>query len=89
MALILKFPRASHSAQPDGDIVRLLEDLLKRARDGEVQSIVVIAGGPDGHPECAMRLDRGHAVAVIGALCVATRKVDAAIASVIDDADEA
>jgi hypothetical protein len=75
MALILQFPRPSRTTEPEDGIVSMLEELLERARAGDVQSIVLVTAGADGHPECCMAMDRGHAAAIIGALRVAEKQV--------------
>jgi hypothetical protein len=79
MGLVLNFPRASGSSQPDVGIVGMIEALLSRARAGDVQSIVFVAAGVDGHPECEMAMDRGHAVNMLGVLRVAESEVLQAI----------
>lgn len=75
MALILQFPRPIGTSEPDDDIVSMLEHLLERARTGDVQSAVFITAGVDGHPECRMAMDRGHATALIGTLRVAETRI--------------
>ena len=53
----------------------MLEDLVTRARAGEIQSLVVALAGADGKPECAMTMDQGHGVTMVGALRVAEMKL--------------
>lgn len=88
MALILQFPRPVSTSEPDDAIIDLIEKLLERARDGDVQSLVVVAAGPDGHPECSMTIDRGHATTLIGALRVAEARLIGALEAIENSASE-
>lgn len=88
MGLVLQFPRPSGANETNEEIVSLLESLLEKARVGDVQSLVFVAAGVDGHPECGMALDRGHATAIIGTMRVAERQlIDALDATENSSAD--
>jgi len=84
MAIVIEFPRPELDAPPDAEIIDLLASYLERARRGEVQSLVLIAAGGSGHPECAMQLNRAHAVNVIGTLRVAEGKIGSALNEVTE-----
>lgn len=79
MAVIINFPRPTGANEPDDGIVAIIEELLERARTGDIQSFVVVTADPEGHPACEMAMDRGHATAMIGALRVAEKQIIDAI----------
>lgn len=84
MAVILEFPRPDIDDNVDAEIVSILASYLQRAKDGEVRSLVVLATGADGHPECAMQMDRGDAVSLVGTLKAAEHRISAALDVIID-----
>lgn len=73
MALILEFPKPARDDEPNSEIIEILEALLKRARNGDVQSLVAVAAGGDGHPDVAMAMDRGAVIGFVGSLRTAER----------------
>jgi hypothetical protein len=78
VAEVIAFPNAvarSETPAPDADVVEILESYLLRAAAGESASIVIIATSPDGAPECAIRSADKHAIALLGAMTVAERRI--------------
>lgn len=88
MGVVLKFPRPTASVEPDEGIVSILEGLLERARNGEVQSIVAIIAGSDGHPAAEMAMCRHHAVGILGTLSVAESRIVSALETTENETSE-
>lgn len=79
MAVILTFPRPTGASEPDEEIVEFLETLLDQARSGDLQSIVIATADKNGTPTVSMKMDRGAAAALIGAIRVAEKQLINAI----------
>ena len=65
-------PHSASFSEPDADIVEFLEDLLARARGGEVRCISVAASGSAGWYKlkylCADEVTFGHLIALTSRL---------------------
>lgn len=79
MAVILRFPRSTGASEPDEEIVEFLEILLAQARSGDLQSVVIATADMKGTPTVSMKMDRGAAAALIGAIRVAEKQLINAI----------
>lgn len=75
MAVIINFPSPTGASEPDDEIVEFLVTLLGQARSGELQSVVIATADKDGIPTVSMKMDRGAATALIGALRVAEKQL--------------
>ncbi|MBY0558842.1 hypothetical protein [Hyphomicrobium sp.] len=90
MTTVVRFPRAHRPEGPDADIIDTLAELLEKAKSGELQSLVALSVG-NGPPELAMKMVKGHAASLIGALHVASstiaRMLDVALEDEPDGSD--
>ena len=75
MGLVVDFPRPECNGEADEDLVAMLEDLVARARSGRLQSVVAVTADGDGTPALALRMQKGAATALIGALHVGAAKL--------------